>query len=527
MKIYSQTIVIPTRNRQETAVFAVKSCLNASYDKKQIVVVDNSDDDSLKNLLSDAGVLNLIDYHKNDSVLSMRDNWEKGLEIADGELISVIGDDDAILKSSMEVANFAFNRAEIDVLNGSSALYKWPNYPFPGRKNYLSFGFGEEIKINKQPQEMLRSVYSYEVDLGTGPGLYYGFVKKEFMNRLKKIRGKYLIDKIPDFDSGYATLLYAKAYAISNRPLFIQGHSAKSNSGSMRYTSTQRKNIEIFASESHESIDGIFSSSLSDLRSNEAVIVSAQLRFLEEIERVLGKNALVLNKEKAWNYIKKGLSEGYDAIGFISSIPMLKRLSEEWNIPYAINNKFQPGISNSSLIYEQGFIKKINSNATELNSSNTNSNAYYAVVVNGVKLGFQNILDAVNHVDAMLPTMRSSTDKDFADYSKKLAAPEMDFKLLSVRQLINQENYEEAFDLLEEILSVGDVDMVANNEVEAVAENLQAYDWASRYFARRFSATGSLIELERLITYYKKIGADELINNLNNGLSLLKIEKSH
>jgi glycosyltransferase involved in cell wall biosynthesis len=518
-KRYSQTIVIPTRNRQETAIFSIQSCLNVNYDNKQVVVVDNSDDDSLRKQLSDAGILRSVDYHKNNKVLSMRDNWERGLELADGELVSVIGDDDAILGSSMEVANFAFNNADIDVLNGGAAIYKWPNYPFPGRRNYLSFGFGEEIKIIRQPREQLRGAYTYEITPGTGPGLYYGFVKKEFLSRLKATRGKYLIDKIPDFDSGYCTFLYAKAYALSDRPLFIQGHSAKSNSGVMRYTASQRKNIGTFAAESAESVDGLFDGALSDLRSNEAVIISAQLRFLSEVEKEIGKNAVELNKEKAWKYILNGLSDGYDAIGFISAIPALKKLSEEWGIPYTLNNKFEPAINNNILMYEQGFVKKKNLNSTE--NTGLNSPGYDAVVVNGASLGFKNILDAVKYIDAMLPTMRASPDKNISEHAKNQERPGMEQKLNQSRKLIENGEFAKAKNLLDEIVSVGDVGMVTNLEIDAVAENLLDYEWASRYYARRYSATGHVEELNKLISYFKKTGDDQLVDKLEHGLSLI------
>lgn len=519
MKNYSQTIIIPTRNRAETAIHAIESCLLCQYENKQIVVVDNSDDDSLRNMLSEAGWLDRVNYHKNTEVLSMRDNWERGLELADGELVSVIGDDDAILGSSMEVANFAFNRVDIDVLNGSSAIYKWPNYPFQGRRNYLSFEFGEEIKIIRDPRSMLRAAYQYDVLMGTGPGLYYGFVKKDFLNSLKKRRGKYLIDKIPDFDSGYCTLLYAGAYALSKRPLFIQGHSGKSNSGSMRFAASQKKNIEIFVSESDESTAGLFSGALSDIRSNNAVIVSAQLRFKSEIEQVLGNDVAVLDKSKAWKYILKGLSEGYDVVEFISSIPALRRLSEEWGVRYSLSDKFEPFVGDSSLEHEQGFIK--NKIVSSEAGPTVESNGYGSVVVNGAMLDFKNILDAVRHIDSMLPTMRASADEVVAARARSRVHSAMILIRERVSNCIELGDFEGAKSLIDEILRHGEIGIDLDDQVLMVADHTEEFDWGSRYFARRFSATGGTVELQRLNTMYEKMGLNDLSAALQAGLSQL------
>jgi glycosyltransferase involved in cell wall biosynthesis len=523
VKTYTQSIVIPTRNRAETAIYAVESCLRVAYESKQIVVVDNSDDDSLRHLLADAGWLDKVDYHKNKVVLSMRDNWEKGLELADGELVSVMGDDDAILGASMDIANFAFNRANIDVLNGGSAIYKWPSYPFQGRRNYLSFEFGEEIKILKDPRSMLKGAYQYELTMGTGPGVYYGFVKKEFQNRLKKLRGKYLIDKIPDFDSGYCTLLYADAYALSKRPLFIQGHSGKSNSGAMRYAASQKTNMEVFATESDEPLDGIFTGALSDVRSNSAVIVSAQLRFQAEVEKVLGQGAVSLDREKAWHYILKGLSEGYDVIEFIASIPALRRLAKEWSVPYTLSDKFEPFVGDSSLIHEQGFLKS--NPLTEDEGAAKSVNGYGSVVVNGATIGFENILDAVRHVDAMLPTMSASPDVEVSEASKNQTKKTMLQVLENARACIADGLYDEAMRLLDLILSAGEIGLVVDDEVAFLAEKISAHEWGSRYFARRFSGCGEPKVLEKLINQYEKMGANELIASFRAGMSQVHLER--
>ena len=519
LKNFSQSIVIPTRNRQETAIFAIESCLRVDYENKQIVVVDNSDDDSLRNLLSEAGWLDAVTYHKTAEVLSMTDNWERGLELAEGELVSVIGDDDAILSSSMAVANFVFNSADIDVLTGATAIYKWPTYPYQGRRNYLYFEFGEEVNIVRDPNSLLRSAYQYEAKLGTGPGLYYGFVKKEFLNRVKQKRGRYLIDVNPDFDSGYCTLLYARAYARSKRPLFVHGHSGKSNSGTMRFALAKKRNVDKFSAETKQSKSKIFSEELAGLVTVEAAILAAQMRFKVEVDEVLGPGAVTLNKEGAWAEIMKGIRRSYDVTEFIGSIPALKRISEEWGVPYEISDHFEPASVDSSLPAEQGFQGK--GPSTSGTAGGSAPAGYSSVVVNGAYLGFQNILDAVRHIDAMLPTMRASENKEVLEATLAQAKNTMQPVLKNARYHISVGAFSKAMILLDDVMAAGHIGLTLDDEVIAVAENLGAFEWGAAYFAREFSSRGDAGALKSLLAMYRNLGADDEISRFLHGAERL------
>lgn len=109
MEKFTQSLIIPTRNRSETALAAIKSALNANYSKLQIVVSDNSDNDILYKELKSRDWLGKLTYHKTETCLSMRGNWERGLDLSTGDLVSVIGDDDAVMPDAFLNANFILN----------------------------------------------------------------------------------------------------------------------------------------------------------------------------------------------------------------------------------------------------------------------------------------------------------------------------------------------------------------------------------------------------------------------------------
>ena len=69
------SLIIPTKNRQKTAIKAVKSATLSNYENLEIIVTDGSDDNSLGVALKEIND-SRIKYFYHSKSLSMRDNWE-------------------------------------------------------------------------------------------------------------------------------------------------------------------------------------------------------------------------------------------------------------------------------------------------------------------------------------------------------------------------------------------------------------------------------------------------------------------
>lgn len=94
------SIVIPTFSRPETLIDTIDSIERNKIDcEYQIVVVDNSADFSVgnrtKNLLERYTNLPIV-YYINEKNLGMEGNWNRGIDLAKGEYICLIHDDDMI-----------------------------------------------------------------------------------------------------------------------------------------------------------------------------------------------------------------------------------------------------------------------------------------------------------------------------------------------------------------------------------------------------------------------------------------------
>lgn len=500
IKEFSYSLIIPTRNRHKTAIYAIQSALNCNYKKLQIVISDNSDNDDLYHTIKKNGWLECVTYHKTDKVLSMRDNWEKGIDLSTGEILSIIGDDDAIMPDAYIYANIIFSRNEIDVFYPNSATYKWDCYPLPGRQHYISVILGDKKGLVNNPKNILKAAINYDLLPGTGPGIYYGFVKKEFLNTIKKKRGRWFIDDVPDFDSGYATLMYAKNFATTTRPLFISGHSGESNSGSMRSISKKLDSYLKFEKEMQNIDNSLFMKELDAIKTNNAVIVSAQHRILKEIRSALNDTNAKINQTKAWDYILEGFSTDYDNLSILTSLPSLKKLAKTWNVKDA-ESKIKEKLTikdNPALIFNQGF--HFEPETQEKNTKKINKkNNEIQLTINGQQANVKNIIDVTNLIQSLLPTLARASDSEVNQYYLESLKKNHKEKLELAIQHVENSQYTEAESLISSILNEDSNDVYAHRLLAITLEKQEKYSQCVPVYARSFSLSADLKDLENYL----------------------------
>lgn len=91
------TIAIPTYKRNHLIKNALDSALNQKdFDNYEVIIVDNDDDFNNKELENILKKYNneKISYYKNEKNIGMFGNWNRCIELAKGEYISILNDDD-------------------------------------------------------------------------------------------------------------------------------------------------------------------------------------------------------------------------------------------------------------------------------------------------------------------------------------------------------------------------------------------------------------------------------------------------
>lgn len=153
------TIAIPTYKRIHLLKEAIESCLNqVDFFNYEIVIVDNDNDFTNReviNLLSKYNNDN-IKYYKNEKNIGMFGNWNRCIELARGEYISILNDDDWLEKDFLKIIS-----SEID---GKKAIYtKTKSIDFreknKSNENNLSW-----IKDCMKKLENIRKVRKYGIE---------------------------------------------------------------------------------------------------------------------------------------------------------------------------------------------------------------------------------------------------------------------------------------------------------------------------------------------------------------------------
>jgi hypothetical protein len=405
IKEFDYSLIIPTRNRQHTALAAIQSAISCDYDKLQIIVADNSDDDSLKQQIAQRGWMRHVTYRKTDRVLPMHENWGMGLDLSQGQYVSIIGDDDGIFPDALVVCNALLNLRSSKVVVNVSAEYKWPDYPYPGRRNSMNVPLGCQITFVSELHQLLRDAVAHKLDLGTGPGIYKGFVERNFLETLKQKRGAWFVEHQPDLDSGYCTLMYADGFLMVTRPLFMDGHCGKSNSAAMRSATVLEMSVRTYSQEAGVNCEELFPHEA--LKTTRGALVGGQYRLLGEIRSVLKDKTIDVDRQAAWEYLAAGVAQGYDMVNLRRHERALQDLAIRWGLEAKVEpTKF---VLAESVHEEQGLYYGPTSNKKVATKTHTTERPTY-VRINCEAAGLKNINDAIDLAKGMIAPLKKLTE---------------------------------------------------------------------------------------------------------------------
>ena len=103
------SVVIPAYNRPDTLKIAIDSVLFQTYPNIEIIICDDSSDNRVHEMLVPyLDSCTNIKYHKNERNLFL-ENWHKCYNLASGEYINYLMDDDVFHKEKIEKMIYFFN----------------------------------------------------------------------------------------------------------------------------------------------------------------------------------------------------------------------------------------------------------------------------------------------------------------------------------------------------------------------------------------------------------------------------------
>lgn len=235
MSNYLLSIIIPTRDRQEYLKKSLIQILDVIPNDVQVVIQDNSDIPSLYEY-------EVIKQHDNikynyiNERLSFVSNFNAAIEIADGEYVCVLGDDDGVTRELYVVTKWAKqNRIEavvptIDFEYFYPDALKWKGEPSDGIIRLLC------EKSKSKPINPKNSIVGFLKSGCIGytyydvVKLYHGIVRKDKLEIVKQKTGEYINGLTPDIYIAVAlSLICNKVYKV-HFPLTIAGVCPRSGS---------------------------------------------------------------------------------------------------------------------------------------------------------------------------------------------------------------------------------------------------------------------------------------------------------
>lgn len=233
------TIVIPTHNRSQYAIYSIQSILNLNEKGIELIVSDTSTDGKLEVLVEELELTQsrvVFNYTKHSQRLDMTENHNFSLSQVTGEYVCLIGDDDSVSPELYDVAKWAKKRNIKLITPKVKASYNWPDFVTKvyGDKHctrlYLPQKIGG-IEL-KNSHSALRDALDRSCQGTDGlPKLYHGLVSSSLLSELFSKTGAYVHGSSPDMSAAIGLAFISKDFYELDYPLTIPGASGGSNTG--------------------------------------------------------------------------------------------------------------------------------------------------------------------------------------------------------------------------------------------------------------------------------------------------------
>lgn len=225
------SIVLPTRNRADLLIFAVRSVLNQTFSNFELIISDNFSSDetaAIAQSFSDERVK----YFRSEKPLSMGDSYEFALSHARGEFVTFLSDDDAYGKIFLERMYTVINEENADIVNCNLAHYYGVDTQEYGKRiasqSLIVHPFGRKLHVlNKK--EAVAALFAHD-RLTLEASKYQSFVFPRLVNAayhcslIEKVRER-LPKMFPILGSDvYTSSLFlntAQKYCFVEEPLYL------------------------------------------------------------------------------------------------------------------------------------------------------------------------------------------------------------------------------------------------------------------------------------------------------------------
>lgn len=229
------SIVIPTHNRLALLKDAMQTVLKQKkYDNWELIIFDNASSDPIHEFIETLDEPR-IHYKKSNEFLPVTESWNSAIDMATGDYVMLIGDDDGLIPDYFNKINLLIsNFNEPDFIY--SAVYQFMH---PGVSPFLREGYLELLKIGfffaqrenpfrlNEKDAALAWQGSLDIKRNFGLSTQPFTFKRTFLESLR-INGKIFHSTYPDYYLANLAMAKGKNIIVSPDPYAIAGVSTAS-----------------------------------------------------------------------------------------------------------------------------------------------------------------------------------------------------------------------------------------------------------------------------------------------------------
>jgi len=237
------SVVIPTYNRQELVTYAIRSVLWQTFEDYEIVICDNFSTDGTA-----ATVRQFQDprvkYIRTPQHFVIADSFEFARRNAKGQLVIMMSDDDALVRTALETYYREYCRHDAEFIFSQIAEYR--DNGFPGfERNILDCPPFSGVSRIIQAEEILIPLFSFRnLPFSMHPS---GFVfSSALANTVANRTGRFFQTNGIEFFAWPVAAILSKKIVYVDSPLVICGRTRKSWGSNLVYANPGRNKIRKF-----------------------------------------------------------------------------------------------------------------------------------------------------------------------------------------------------------------------------------------------------------------------------------------
>jgi hypothetical protein len=162
----------------------------------------------------------------------MSENWERAVQQARGEYVTVLGDDDGLLLHALAEADALIRDTGTMALRWALTFYRWPDVAADLAPSLLYAPLSQG-SLWRDGLTTIREVAAGRRHYAELPSVYCSFVSSDVLEALRKRAGRVFCSRTPDVYSGFAIAAEVGRFVSVSRPAAIAGSSMQSNGEAM------------------------------------------------------------------------------------------------------------------------------------------------------------------------------------------------------------------------------------------------------------------------------------------------------